>query len=125
MAEAAIRTARNYKELAEKWAHKYHKTLQENREALQGLAVRGGVELVGLGVGLLDGVSRGLWGDAQGNVEIQDVDVHIGAAVLVNGAALLGLFGEASQWVAVAGACMSTVVTSRASEKFVRASVTK
>ncbi|MDD5544378.1 MAG: hypothetical protein PHX83_14510 [Acidobacteriia bacterium] len=111
----------NYKELAEKWANKYKNMMEANKETLQGLARRGMTELVGFGVGLASGVVRGLWGDpATGDVQIEGVDVHIAAAVLINGAALAGAFGDASDGMAVAGACIGAIVADRETEKFVR-----
>lgn len=123
MAEAVAK-ATNYRELAEKWAGKYHRMVEQNRETLQGLARRGMTELVGFGVGMASGAARGLWGDpVTGEIELEGVDVHIALAVGVNGLALAGLFGDASDGMAVAGACLGAIVTDREVEKFVRQAV--
>ncbi len=121
MAESIRHQPINYKELAEKWANKYHRMIEQNQEALHGLARRGMTELVGFGVGLVSGVARGLWGNpTTGDVEVEGIDVHIAATVAVNGLALAGLFGDASEAAAVAGACLGAIVTDRETEKFVR-----
>lgn len=128
MAEAAIKhqPGVNYRELAEKWMGKYHRMVSSNKEALEGLARRGMTEAVGVGVGLLSGVARGLWGNpTTGEVEIEGVDVHIASTVLVNGLALAGAFGGASDGMAVAGAVLAGITTDRQAEKYVRQAVAK
>ncbi len=128
MAEAALKHVPgvNYRELAEKWMGKYQRMVSANKEALEGVARRGMTEAVGIGIGLLSGVARGLWGNpANGEIEVEGVDVHIVATVLVNGFALAGAFGGASDGVAVAGAVLSGITIDRQAERFVRQSVAK
>lgn len=119
-AAPAKHTAAYYREFAERWKHKWQRFELEKREALEALSRRALTESVGAGVGLLSGVARGLWGDKNGDVLIEGVDVHIAATVVTSGLALTGLAGEASDGLAVAGACMLAITLDHEVPKFVK-----
>lgn len=121
MEHAPKHTAAYWRDFGERWKHKWQRFEIEKKEAIEALGRRALTESVGAGVGLLSGVARGLWGDPKtGDVLIEGVDVHIAATVLTSGLALTGLAGEASDGLAVAGACMLAITLDHEVPKFVR-----